>query len=71
MRIGSFLILYGKSQNPQKPWNIYSGHPLSRTLTGLAKKFDIANVRDTGKFEILAFYKALGKSNTVFTSALS
>ena len=27
--------------------------------------------RDTGKFEALAFYKALGKSNTVFTSVLT
>ena len=49
----------------------HSGHPLSRTPTGPAKKFKIANVRDCGKFKILAFYKALGKPNTVFTSALT
>ena len=28
-------------------------------------------VRDSGKFKILAFYKALGKPNTVFTSVLT
>ena len=49
----------------------YSGHPLSRTPTGLAKKFEIANVRDSGKFKILAFYKALDKPNTVFTPVLT
>ena len=50
---------------------IYSGHPPSRTSTGLAKKFEIANVRDSGKFKILAFYKALNKPNSVFTSVLT
>ena len=33
----------------------YSEHPLSRTPTGPAKKFEIVNVRDSGKFKILAF----------------
>ena len=49
----------------------YSGHPLSRIPTGPAKKFEKANVRDSGKFKILALYKALGKPNTVFTSVLT
>ena len=49
----------------------YSGHPLSRTSTGPAKKFVITNVRDSGKFKILAFYQVLGKPNTVFTSVLT
>ena len=33
--------------------------------------FEIANVRNSGKFKILAFHKALGKPNTVFTSILT
>ena len=44
---------------------------LSRTPTGPAKKFEVANVRDSGKFKILAFCKALGKPNTIFTSVLT
>ena len=31
----------------------------------------MANIQDSRKFKILAFYKALGKPNTVFTSALT
>ena len=50
---------------------MYSGHLLSRTHTGPAKKFEVANVRDSGKFKILAFYKAFGNPSTVFTSALT
>ena len=50
---------------------MYSGHPLTRTPTGPTKKFDIANVRDNGNFKTLAFYKAFGKPNTVFTSVLT
>ena len=53
------------------PINMYSGHPLSRTLTGPAKKFEIVNVWDNGNFKTLAFYKAFGKPNTVFTSVLT
>ena len=47
----------------------YSEHLLSRTPT--AKRLEITNVRDGGKFKILAFYKALGKPNTVFTFVLT
>ena len=49
----------------------YSGHPLSRTPTGPAKRFEIVNVRDSGKSKFFAFYKALGKPNTVFTPVLT
>ena len=49
----------------------YSGHPLSQPLTGPAKKLEIPNVRDSGKFKIIVFYKTLGKPNTAFTSALT
>ena len=49
----------------------YSEHPPSRTPTGPAKKFEIASVWDSGKFQILAFYKGLNKPNTVFTSVLT
>ena len=49
----------------------YSGHPLSRTPTGPGKMFEIANIWDSGKFKILAFYKALDKPNTVFTPVLT
>ena len=44
---------------------------LSRTPTGPAKKFGVANVGDSGKFKILAFCKALGKPDTIFTSVLT
>ena len=50
---------------------LYSGHRLSRTPTGLAKKIEMANIQDSRKFKILAFYKALGKPNTLFTSVLT
>ena len=49
---------------------LYRRNPLSRTLTGPAKKFEIANIRDSWKFEV-AFFKVLGKPNTVFTSVLT
>ena len=49
----------------------YSGHLPSLTPTGPTKKFKIANVRDSGKFKILVFYKALNKPNTVFTCVLT
>ena len=49
----------------------YSEHPLSRTSTGPAKKFEITNLRNSGKFKILAFYKMFGKGDTVFTSVLT
>ena len=55
----------------QTTFFIYSGHPLSRTLMGPAKTFEIANVRDSRKFKILAFCKALGNPNTIFTSVLT
>ena len=48
-----------------------SGHPLFGTPTGPAKMFETANVRDSRKFKIFVIYKALCKSNTVFTSALT
>ena len=56
---------------PRYKNKIYSGHAFSRTPTGPAKKFEIANVRDNGIFKILAFYKALGKPNTAFSSVLT
>ena len=49
----------------------YSGHPLSQTPTRPAKMFEIVNVRDCKKFKIFAFYKVLGKANTLFTSILT
>ena len=54
-------------------WNTkkYSGYALSRTPTGPAKIFEIVNVRAIGKLKILAFNKALGKPNIVFTSVLT
>ena len=50
---------------------LYSRHALSRTPTGPGKKFEIANVQDSRKFKILAFYKALVQPNTVFISVLT
>ena len=55
----------------QREKSQYSRHPLSQTPTGLAKKFEIANVRDSGRYKIVDFYKALGKPNTVFNYLLT
>ena len=48
----------------------YSGHLLSQAPTGSAKKFEIGNVQNSGKFNIFNFLKALGKPNTVFSFVL-
>ena len=42
----------------------YSARPLSWTPRGPTKKFETANVRDSGKFKNLTFQKVLGKLNT-------
>ena len=61
---GSYFLPYPCSY--WKRYCKYSGHPLFRTPAGPAKKFEI-----TENPKILAFYKALGKRNTVFTSVLT
>ena len=78
MRYGAGIVKWtknldeiGRKTRKVMTLNKELGYPLSPTPTGLAKNFEIANVRDSGKFKILAFYKALGKPNTIFTSVLT